>query len=136
MVIDTNVLLSALRSQRGAAFRLVEKLGSPQFQPVVSTPLCLEYEDVLRRPGLLPGVAAPDIDDFLDYFLSVSVECPIYFLWRPQLPDPKDDLLLELALAGDATYIITFNGRDFRGVDKFGIRAVTPGEFLRILAAS
>ena len=91
---------------------------------------------MLRRSGLLPGVVAQDIEDFLDYFLSVSVECPIYFLWRPQLPDPKDDLLLELALAGDAVFTITFNGRDFRGVDKFGIRAVTPGEFLRSLGAS
>ena len=70
VVIDTNVLLSSLLSRRGASFRVVQNLGSPQFQPVISPPLCLEYEDVLRRPGLLTGYTPQDIDDFLDYFLS------------------------------------------------------------------
>ena len=135
VVIDTNVLVSALRSRRGASFQLVKKLGSTQFQPVISPPLCLEYEDVFRRPGLLPGFTEEDIGDFLDYFLSECVECRIYFLWRPHLPDPKDDLVLELALAGNAPFIITHNIRDFQGVDALGIRAVTPDDFLRILTA-
>jgi len=133
VVIDTNVLFSALRSRRGASFRVLQKLGSPQFQPVVSPPLCLEYEDVLRRPGLLPGYTAQDIDDFLDYFLSECMECRIYFLWRPRLPDPKDDLILELALAASAPIIVTHNTRHFEGVDSLGIRAVTPGDFLGML---
>jgi len=136
VVIDTNVLLSALRSRRGASFRLMEELGSPQFQPIISPPLCLEYEDVLRRPGLLLGYTAQDISDFLDYFLSECIECRIHFLWRPRLPDPKDDLVLELALAGSAPFIITHNTRDFQGVDALGIRIVTPDEFLGILAAT
>ena len=133
VVIDTNVLVAALRSRRGASFRLVQKLGSPLFQPVVSPPLCLEYEDVLSRPGLLPDYGQQDLDAFLDYFLSQCTECRIYFLWRPRLPDRKDDLLLELALAGGATYIITHNTRDFRGAESLGIRPVTPDEFLGIL---
>ena len=66
VVIDTNVLVSALRSRRGASFRLVQKLGSPQFQPIISPPLCLEYEDVFRRPGMLPDYTSEDISDFLD----------------------------------------------------------------------
>ncbi len=136
VVIDTNVLVSALRSRRGASFRLVQKLGSPQFQPVISPPLCLEYEDVFRRPGLLPGFTAPDIDDFLDYFLAECIECRIHFLWRPHLPDAKDDLVLELALAGGAPFIITHNTRDFRGAEALGIRVVTPDDFLTVLSVS
>ena len=135
MVIDTNVLVSALRSQRGASFLLLQKLGTLLFQPIISPPLCLEYEDVLRRPGLIAGVTEQDIGDFLDYILSECLECRIHFLWRPHLPDPKDDLILELALAGNAPFIITHNIRDFRGVESLGIRAVTPDQFLRILSA-
>lgn len=135
IVIDTNVLLSSLLSRRGASFRLVQKLGTTQFQPVISPPLCLEYEDVLCRPGLLPGYSPQDISDFLDYFLSQCIECRIHFLWRPHLPDPKDDSVLELALAGGAPFIITHNTRHFRGADALGIRAVTPDQFLRILSA-
>ena len=134
VVIDTNVLLASLRSRRGASFRLVQQLGSPHFQPVISPPLCLEYEDVFRRPGLAPGYSPQDIGDFLDYFLSQCIECRIHFLWRPHLPDPKDDMILELALAGSAQFIITHNLRDFQGVDALKIRAVTPDDFLRILA--
>ncbi len=135
VVIDTNVLLSSLLSRRGASFRLVQRLGSPQFQPVISPPLCLEYEDVFRRPGLLTGYSPQDIGDFLDYFLSQCIECRIHFLWRPHLPDPKDDSVLELALAGSAPFIITHNTRHFRSADSLGIRAVTPDQFLRILSA-
>ena len=135
VVIDTNVLVSALRSKRGASFRLVQRLGSTHFQPVISPPLCLEYEDVFRRPGLLPHLTADDIGDFLDYFLSESIECRIHFLWRPHLPDAKDDLLLELALAGGAQFIVTHNTRHFDGAEALGIRAVTPDDFLSILSA-
>ena len=133
VVIDTNVLVSSLRSRRGASFRLLQELGSSEFDPVISPPLCLEYEAVLRRPGLLPGFTMQDIDDFLDYFLSECIECQIHFLWRPHLPDPQDDLVLELALAGGAPFIVTHNLRHFAGVNDFGIRPVTPDEFLRIL---
>ena len=135
VLIDTNVLLSSLLSRRGASFRLVQRLGSPQFQPVISPPLCLEYEDVFRRPGLLTGYSPQDIDDFLDYFLAQCIKCRIHFLWRPHLPDPKDDSVLELALAGGAPFIITHNTRHFRSADSLGIRAVTPDQFLRILSA-
>ena len=64
IVLDTNVLVSALRSQRGASFQLLQQLGTLLFRPIISPPLCLEYEDVLRRPGLIPGVTEQDIGDF------------------------------------------------------------------------
>lgn len=134
VVIDTNVLVASLLSRRGASFRLVQKLGTPEFQPVISPPLCLEYEDVLSRSELLSSYSPEDISDFLDYFLSQCIECRIHFLWRPHLPDPKDDSVLELALAGGAPFIITHNRRHFRGADELGIRAVTPEQFLRMLS--
>ena len=91
---------------------------------------------MFRRPSLLPGYTAEDIGNFLDYFLSECVECRIHFLWRPHLPDPKDDLVLELALAGNASFIVTHNTRHFPGLDAFGIRAVTPDNFLSMLSAT
>jgi predicted nucleic acid-binding protein len=113
---------------------LIQKLGSPQFQPIISPPLCFEYEDVLLRPRLIPNLKKQEVGDFLDYLISVCVECPIHFLWRPYLPDPKDDLVLELALAGNAPWIITHNTRHFRMIHSLGIRAVTPDEFMRTLS--
>ena len=96
----------------------------------------MEYEDVFRRPGLLPDYTPEDLGDFLDYFMSECLECRIHFLWRPHLPDPKDDLVLELAFAASAPFIITHNLRDFPGVEALGIRAVTPDDFLSILTAT
>ncbi len=85
---------------------------------------------------MLPGYSPQDADDFLDYFLSQSIECRVYFLWRPFLPDPKDDLVLEIALAGSASLIVTHNVRDFVGAESMGIQVVTPDDFLAMLAPS
>ena len=91
VVIDTNVLVSALKSRRGASYALMQQLGTQVFTPVVSPPLCIEYEDVLRRPGMVSAMTEDDITDFLDYFLSASEETRIYYLWRPCVSDPKDE---------------------------------------------
>ncbi len=91
---------------------------------------------MLTRPGMLTGYSVQDVCDFLDYLLSVSVECRVYFLWRPHLIDPKDDLILEVALAGGASFIVTHNTRHFGNVDSLGIRAVTPAEFLVMVESS
>jgi predicted nucleic acid-binding protein len=85
---------------------------------------------------MVPGSTPQYIDAFLNYLLSQSIECSVYFLWRPHLVDPKDDLVLEVALAGGANFIVTHNIRDFVGIDSLGISAVTPDDFLRILQSS
>ena len=133
VVIDTNVLVAGLRSQLGASNALLVRLALGHFRPVISTALCLEYSAVLLRPGLLPSYSTQQIDAFLDAFCSLARESYIYFTWRPFLPDPKDDLIFECALAAGASHIITYNRDDFAGVDRFGVSTVTPKDFLAIL---
>jgi predicted nucleic acid-binding protein len=111
----------------------LQLLGTGRFEPLISPPLCLEYEDVLRRREVLPHLTETDARDFIDYFVSQSIECRIHFLWRPFLPDPKDDLVLELALAGAARFILTHNLKHFGKAMSLGIDAVTPRAFLDIL---
>ncbi|HKD36565.1 MAG TPA: putative toxin-antitoxin system toxin component, PIN family [Pirellulales bacterium] len=130
IVIDTNVLASALMSRRGASFRLLSLIDSGRFQINVSVPLVLEYEDACKRLSEKTNLADDDIDAILDYVCQVANRRWIHFLWRPLLNDPKDEMVLELAVAASCEYLVTFNGKDFRGAEQFGIRFVTPAEFL------
>lgn len=129
VVLDTNVLVAALRSRRGASFRVVYEIGRGRFEFVLSVPLVLEYEQALinTRP---PGVSPMDIQAFLDYLCSEARLQEIFYLWRPHLRDPKDDLVLEAAVAGTCEAIVTYNRRHFEGAARFGIAAVSPAEFL------
>lgn len=131
VVLDTNVLIAALRSRRGASFRLLSLVGTGRFDIALSVPLALEYEGVANR--LLPelGMGADDVGDILDYLCSVAIHRPVFFLWRPTLPDPKDDMVLELAVDAGAPIIITLNERDLAGAERFGIRILTPREYLQ-----
>lgn len=133
VVLDTNVLLSALRSKLGASFRLLYQIGDSRFKINLSVPLILEYEDVLKRSnsGLL--LSHQEIDDVLDFLCQNAGLREIFYLWRPVLRDPKDDFLLELAVESGSEYIVTFNVKDFNGIERFGVKAIRPGEFLRIL---
>jgi putative PIN family toxin of toxin-antitoxin system len=134
VVLDTNVVVSALRSNRGASHRLLSLVGvSDRFQISVSVPLVLEYEDVLKRQSRALGLTHGEIDDILDYLCSVARRRRILFLWRGFLRDPKDELVLELAVEAGCDLIITHNQRHFSGVAAFGLRAVTPREFLRLI---
>lgn len=132
IVIDTNVLVAALKSRRGAAYQLLMALPSGSYTPCLSVPLFVEYESVLKRAGLLPHLSETDMDGLLNYVLSRASIHQVFFLWRPFLKDPKDDMVLEAAVAAQSRYIVTFNLRDFAEVEKhFGIQVVTPQEFLR-----
>lgn len=129
-MLDTNVLVSAIRSRRGASFRLVDEIGRGRFEMVVSVPLVVEYEAALleHRP---PNVTANDSGTILDYVCAESREQEIYYLWRPLLRDPKDDMVLEVAVAGGCDVIVTYNVGDFGGAEQFGIRVIRPLDFLR-----
>jgi len=131
IVLDTNVLISALRSRRVASFRLLSLIGTGRFDIALSVPLVLEYEGVADRMLADLGVSGSHLSDILDYLCSVAIHRPVFFLWRPTLPDPKDDMVLELAVDASAEIIVTFNTRDFLGVDRFGIRVMTPREYLQ-----
>ncbi len=133
IILDTNVIVAGLKSRRGASNHLLGLVVKREVAVAASTALILEYEDVLHREGLVPGWDYREIADFLDDFCSIAAEAHIYFRWRPFLSDPKDDLVFECALAAGATHIVTYNIRDFRGLDPFGISVVTPIDFLRIL---
>jgi putative PIN family toxin of toxin-antitoxin system len=132
VVLDTNVIVSAFRSRRGPAFRLVSAAGQGSFEISVSVPLVLEYEEVLRRSTALEE---HEILDILRFLCSVANRQTIYFLWRPILPDPKDDMVLELAVASRSASIVTYNGRDFAAARKFGIEVMTPETFLGFVGA-
>jgi len=133
-VIDTNVLVAGLKSSVGNSFRLLETIVVGQLQPALTTPLVFEYEAVLHRAGLLPAtLSSNDITKFLDWLVHVSSRHRVHYLWRPLLPDPHDDLVLEAALASDCRHIITFNLNDFRGAADLGVVALTPFQFLKHL---
>ncbi|SEH05873.1 putative toxin-antitoxin system toxin component, PIN family [Candidatus Venteria ishoeyi] len=130
IVLDTNIIIAAMRSRRGASNLLLRLLGERDWQVNLSVPLLLEYEEVCKRIMPVLGVTDQAIEDFLDYFCTICKHRQIFYLWRPQLPDPDDDFLLELAVEAEADFIISFNKRDFPNVFRFGIQVLTPKEFL------
>jgi putative PIN family toxin of toxin-antitoxin system len=130
VVLDTNVLVAAIRSRKGASFKLLSLVGRGHFEPVVSVPLALEYEDALARHAAEAGLTADDAEAIVDYLCKVSLHQPVFFLWRPLLADPKDDMVAEVAIAAGCDFIVTFNARDFAAVRQFKVRVVTPKEFL------
>ncbi len=133
IVIDTNVVIAALRSKRGASFKLLSLVGTQKFEIHDSVPLILEYEEVAQRQRIELGLSQEDVSDLIDSLCSLSHHHEIYFLWRPSLPDPNDELILELAVSAQCRYIVTHNINEFAGIDRFSIEAVTPGKFLRII---
>jgi putative PIN family toxin of toxin-antitoxin system len=130
VVLDTNVLVAAIRSRRGASFELLSQVGGGSFEIAVSVALVLEYESVLLRHAASSVLNRSDIRDLIDYLCDVAIWQEIFFLWRPFLRDAGDDLVLELATAASCAGIVTHNGKDFAGSSQFGIAIWTPAEFL------
>lgn len=133
IVMDTNVLFAGLYSASGASFKLLELLAAGQLRPVLSTPLLFEYEEVLKRNQTALQLTDIEITTVLDNLCACSRHQKVYYLWRPYLPDPKDDLVLELAVAAKIATIVTYNLKDFIGINKFGIEAITPKTLLERL---
>ena len=130
IILDTNVLYAGLYSSRGASFKILQAIEQGKLKMVLSTTLLFEYEDILKRNQADLGLSNQDIEKVLDYFCMKSEHQKIYFLWRPYLPDPKDDHLLELAIASGTKLIVTHNPKDFKGVEEFGMRSITPKRIL------
>ena len=133
IVIDTNVLVSALRSSRGASYKLLSIVGTGNFEINLSVPLVLEYEDATKRLVDASPLSEEDVDDILDYLCAVGNRREVFYLWRPTLKDPRDEMVLELAVTAGCDFIVTYNKRGFEGAGQFGLRVVTPREFLDAL---
>ena len=130
IVIDTNVVLSALQSRLGKSFELISKIGNGLFDFAISVPLVLEYEAVLKSHLNRTIFSDTDIQDFIDYICAVGIKTKIFYLWRPYLKDPFDDHVLEVAINSNADSIVTFNKKDFLEAQTLGMKILTPKEFL------
>ncbi|MCV0440093.1 MAG: putative toxin-antitoxin system toxin component, PIN family [Hydrogenophaga sp.] len=137
IVLDTSVLVAATRSRRGASFELLSLLPDPRFQIALSVSLYCEWQDVLSRPEHLPpGMESEDARGFLRYLASIAHLQDVYYLWRPFLRDPNDDMVLECAVASGSRFLITHNLRDFRRITDLGVEPLTPADFLTRLRST
>ena len=136
VVLDTNVLVAATLSPFGASFQILTLVPQRRFAPLLSVALMLEYEEVLKRDDMRAQshLTVEEIDVLLDMFAAVGTPCTPFFQWRPQLPDPDDEMVLELSVNGHADALVTVNIRDFLPAARtFGVEVLRPGEFLRRL---
>lgn len=125
--MDSAVLVAGLLSRNGASHRLLQLMGKGKFELPLSVPLLLECEYATMRLLGEISLTRQDIDSILDYLCFIGKGWEIHYLWRPFLKDSNDDMLLELAVTAQCDWIVTFNQRDFDGIEQFGIRVNTPG---------
>ena len=134
LILDTSVLIAALRSSSGASHALLRLVGQGRFSIGVTAALVLEYEAVATRSLHALSLTAGDLGDLLDYLCRVGQRAVVRFRVRPSLPDPGDELVLEAAVACGAGWIVTHNVRHLdEGAARFGVEVLTPGEALRRL---
>ena len=136
IVLDTSVVVAAMRSRSGASNAVLEYIARGKLSPLVSTALFLEYEEVLLRPEhrLATGMTEEDVAGFLAALASAAEAVEVNFRWRPQLKDPKDELVLEAAVNGQAEALVTHNVDDFEpGARLFGLRILLPRDLLKEL---
>ena len=129
VVIDTNVLVAALRSRKGASFAILSAIGK-SWRPIISVTLVLEYEAILKREAARLGVSELVVDVIVDAFCALGERTQIHFRLRPSISDPNDEFALELAVAASADAIVTHNTKDFSEADRFGIEIWEPRRFL------
>src|SRR5262249_10867069 len=136
VALDTDVIVAALRSRTGASNALVRALRRGRLDAVASVPMLLEYEAVLMRAEQRRaiGFTAAQVQQFLDGLAALLIPVTPYFLWRPMLRDPDDEMVLDAAVNGQADTIVTFNRRDFLpGATQFQLSVLTPAQTLRRL---
>ncbi|TWB58653.1 putative PIN family toxin of toxin-antitoxin system [Nitrospirillum viridazoti] len=135
LVLDTNILVHARRSKRGASNALLRAADQNAFRMLASVPLFLEYEAVLTRPEqlLATGLSRSLVLGFLNYLAGLVEPVRLHYLWRPQLGDVADEMVLETAINGRADAIVTFNQKHFIPAARFGIDLLFPEDALRRL---
>ncbi len=135
--MDTDTIVAAVRSPTGASAALLQAARSSRVVLAATVPLCLEYEDVCSRPEHVAaaGFGPTDLAVFVDAVMDLLEPVDVWFLWRPQLRDPGDELVLEAAVNGRAAAIATFNRRDFHpAADCFGNDILLPAEAIQRVA--
>ena len=130
VVLDTNVIVAALRSSSGASFQILRAADRGEFEFALSVPLLAEYDDVTQRSESGIKIEAAEVDAIVRRLAAIAYKQSIYYLWRPVLPDPKDDMVLELALAATASHIVTFNRKHLQRAEEYGIKVSSPAEFI------
>jgi putative PIN family toxin of toxin-antitoxin system len=131
IVLDTNVLVSGLRSNAGSSYLLLSLLEQSPWKLCLSATMVFEYEEQLRNDQKVSGLDDDSITEFLDILCAQAEHVRLFYRWRPLLVDPDDDILVETALNGQCNIIITYNVRHFRSVGDLGITVCTPKEFLQ-----
>ena len=134
LVLDTNVLVAGLRSPAGASAALIERALDRRFTLLLSVALVLEYEATCSDPAqrIVSGLSVSEIGTIVSALCAVAEPVRSWFLWRPQLRDPADEMVLEAAVNGSADALVTFNRRDFGDVpETFGIELLSPQQALR-----
>lgn len=136
LVMDTDTIVAAMRSPSGGSAALLRAARAGRATLLATAPLCIEYESVCSRIEHVEaaGFSEADLTVFLDAVVALVEPVEAWFLWRPQLRDPGDELVLEAAVNGRAAAIATFNRRDFQaGAARFGVDVLLPGDALRRL---
>lgn len=135
IVLDTSVFISAIIGAKGPSRALLRQCFEKKYQPLMSNALFCEYEDVSKRSGILQEtpLSPAEVNELLCSFFSLCVWIPIYYLWRPNLKDEQDNHLIELAVAGNADYIVTNNIKDFKHSELYfpQLKILMPDQLLR-----
>ena len=134
IVMDTDTIVAAMRSPSGASAELLRRARRGELAVAASVSLFMEYEAVCVRPehALAAGLTPSQVHIFLDALAGIVQPVEVHFLWRPQLRDPADELVLEAAVNASASALLTFNLRHFaKAIERFQLTVVQPGEFLR-----
>jgi len=127
-VFDTNIIVSGLKSNLGASFKLIEMFVDKKFEIALSLPLYREYWEVTERDVL--EIDSNARKTILQYFSKNCIATKIHFKWRPFLKDENDNMVLETAISSNAN-IVTHNVKDFLEVEsKFNVRILKPQEVL------
>jgi putative PIN family toxin of toxin-antitoxin system len=137
VVLDTNVIVAAMRSPRGASAQLLRFIVHERAILILSAAMALEYEAICTMPEhrVAAGLTEAEVFAFVDGIVALAEPVRMLFLWRPQLRDANDEMVLETAVNGRAEAIVTFNARDFAtATARFGIEVLKPVEVLKRLS--
>jgi putative PIN family toxin of toxin-antitoxin system len=136
VALDTSILVAALRTRAGAGNAVLRLVANRRLVALATGPLFLEYEDVLKRPDqrIAHGLTLEMVDEFLAEVAALVEPVEVRFLWRPQVRDPSDEMVLEAAINGRADALVTYDIRDFAVAgERFAVLVLRPSELLKMV---